>query len=153
MSARLRRLAAPLAVGAATLAATAYVGVVDPNEAGHYPLCPTKLLTGLDCPGCGGLRAVHSLANGDLLGAIDHNAYVVLLMVPAAVVIWLAWVRRAWRGVEVSDAEAGPARVGVEAVLASPSVMWSLLALTVVFTVVRNIGAVPELAWLASGAG
>ena len=26
---------------------------------GHYPLCPTKALMGLDCPFCGGLRAAH----------------------------------------------------------------------------------------------
>ena len=47
---RWRRVRGPLAVGALGLVATAYVGLVDPNAPGHYPLCPTKYLTGVDCP-------------------------------------------------------------------------------------------------------
>ena len=51
------RLAAPAGVLAAVAAAFAYVGTVDPNEPGHYPVCPLLRFTGLYCPGCGGLRS------------------------------------------------------------------------------------------------
>lgn len=141
---RLRRIAAPLAVGGATLLATAYVGLVDPNEAGHYPLCPTKYLTGLDCPGCGGLRAVHSLAHGDVSGALDHNALAVLVLLPLAALLWIRWLVRAWRGTPPQTEPSWWQR---------PAALWTLLAVTVLFTVARNLSGVPALAWLGSSAG
>ena len=183
MSPRLRRLAAPLSTGALVLASAAYVGLVDPNAPGHYPLCPTKALTGLDCPGCGGLRACHSLVTGDLVGALDHNAFVVLVLLPLAVVAWVLWLVRAWRGPQTPATSAaagrssGPARgvlvpgggplppasatatvhappaAGVPKAAPAPGsrVLWALLILGLVFTVVRNISAVPAFAWLGSG--
>jgi hypothetical protein len=147
VNARARRLLGPLAFGAALFAATAYLGAVDPNEPGHYPLCPTKALTGLDCPFCGGLRAMHSLAHLDLVGAVSHNAFVVLVVLPLAVLAWATWLVRAWRG----PAPRPPARLAE--VLTRPAVMWSLVAVMVAFMVLRNIDSVPALHWLASTSG
>jgi hypothetical protein len=148
MTPRTRRLLGPVAVGVGVLAATAYLAAVDPNESGHYPLCPTKALTGLDCPGCGGLRAVHSLTHGDILGALDHNALVVLVVIPVAVLLWVRWLVREWRGA-ASDA-AGQDEPPRPPTTPGPRLLYSLLALVVVFTVVRNMGAVPSFAWLGS---
>ena len=178
MSPRSRRLVAPLAVGALTLCSAAYVGFVDPNQPGHYPLCPTKALTGLDCPGCGGLRATHALVTGDVVGALDHNALVALLIIPLALAAWVAWLVRCWREpaqpVVLANAPVQYAAVGSpipspdrdaehvamptrtpssQSGWADPRLMWAVLALVVVFTVVRNIDAVPALAWLGSGVG
>lgn len=150
MSPRLRRLRTPLAVGGAALLASAYVGLVDPNVPGHYPLCPTKALTGLDCPGCGGLRAVHAMMHGDLRSALDHNAFVVLVVVPLAVVLWARWMWHAWKGPE-PDAD-GRTDGPVDVPMPSPSLLWSVVALAVVFTVARNIGTVPVLAWFGATA-
>ena len=47
-----------LAVGVGALGGLAYIARFDPNRAGHYPLCPFKFVTGLDCPGCGTLREI-----------------------------------------------------------------------------------------------
>jgi hypothetical protein len=151
---RARRLVAPLAVAVATVAATAYVGLVDPNEPGHYPVCPTKALTGLDCPFCGGLRATHALAHGDLGSAIDHNALVALVIVPALVIAWFVWLRRAWLGTAMTEhseetSAGGPSETRSRL---QPALFWSAVALVVAFTVVRNIDAVPVLAWLGSSA-
>jgi hypothetical protein len=146
---------APLAVAVATVAATAYVGLVDPNQPGHYPLCPTKALTGLDCPFCGGLRATHALAHGDLGSAIDHNALVALVIVPALVIAWFVWLRRAWLGTpttqppEPTTSAGGP---GETRSRLQPALVWSAVALVVAFTVLRNIDGVPVLAWLGSSA-
>jgi hypothetical protein len=180
MSPRSRRLVAPLALGAVALCATAYVGLVDPNEPGHYPLCPTKALSGLDCPGCGGLRATHALVTGDLVGALDHNAFVVLVVLPLAVAAWVAWLVRCWRGPAAASEVVAPAPASYAAVggpagpgaargseqvpatsrepvattgWSDPRLMWVLLGTALVFTVVRNIDAVPALAWLGSGVG
>jgi hypothetical protein len=123
------------------LAATAYVGTVDPGQPGHYPLCPLKAATGLDCPFCGGLRATHALVHGDVAGAVSHNALVTLVLIPAMVVLWVLWVRREWLGRPV--VRRTPPRV----------LVWSTIVLVVAFTVVRNIEAVPAFAWLGSTAG
>jgi hypothetical protein len=93
-----RRMLAPLLTGAIVAGALGYLAAVDPNEPGHYPLCPTKSLFGIDCPGCGCLRGLHALTRGDVAGAADHNL-LLLLAVPFALVLWVRWVLRAWRGV------------------------------------------------------
>jgi len=149
MTSRARRLRAPLAVGAGVALASLYLGLVDPNVPGHYPLCPTKALTGLDCPGCGGLRATHALLHGDVRGALDHNAFIVLVVLPLAVLLWVRWVWREWKGPQ-PDPDGGPDRP-VEVGVPSPALLWSLVAVAAVFTVVRNVGGVPALAWLGSG--
>ena len=82
----------PVAVGAASVAATATVALVDPNEAGHYPTCPFLAMTGWSCPGCGTLRAVHALTRGDLVGAIDLNVLTVAVL-PVLVAGWIGWLR------------------------------------------------------------
>src|SRR5262245_64795972 len=63
----------------------AYVAVVDPARGGLYPRCPSRLLLGLDCPFCGGLRGTHDLLHGDLAGALDHNLLLPAYLVAAAV--------------------------------------------------------------------
>jgi len=141
---RWQRVRGPIAVGVLGVVATAYVGLVDPNEAGHYPLCPTKYLTGVDCPGCGGLRAVHSLATGDVGGALDHNAFAVLVLVPLGVLLWARWLVRSWRGDPPQTTPSWWQR---------PAAMWTFLAVMTVFTVLRNVSGVPALAWLGSSAG
>ena len=69
--------------------ALGYVAVIDPNKPNLVPGCAFKALTGLDCPGCGGTRAVHALLHGDIANAINHNVLAVIAIVVG--VIWLAW--------------------------------------------------------------
>ena len=125
------RLAVPAAVLAAVAGAFAYVGAVDPNEPGHYPVCPLLRFTGVLCPGCGGLRSAHAFAHGDLLAALQANATAVLGYLGFAV-LWTVWVVRAARG--------RPLRVEL-----GPVHLWALGTLLLVFTVVRNL---PFGGWL-----
>lgn len=136
---RARRLVAPVATAVGVIAATAFIRAVDPNEPGHYPLCPTMALFGIDCPGCGGLRATHALAHGDVAAALDHNALFVVL-VPVLVAAWGVWVYRAWTG-------ATPALTRRREVVARTAPM-IVLIVVMVFAVVRNF--VP---FLPSGVG
>lgn len=82
---------APAAVGAAAVAGAVTVALVDPNEAGHYPTCPFLAVTGLWCPGCGTLRAVHALTHGDVATAVDLNVLTVVLL-PVLAVAWAGWL-------------------------------------------------------------
>src|SRR5690242_12980240 len=81
----------------ATAAATAVVAVVNPNEGGHYPTCPLLALTGIYCPFCGGLRAVHDLAHLDVVGALDRNPVAVIAL-PVITLVWLLWAQQAFTG-------------------------------------------------------
>jgi hypothetical protein len=125
------RLAVPAGVLAAVVGAFAYVGTVDPNDPGHYPVCPLLRLTGIYCPGCGGLRSAHAFIHGDLVAALGANALAVVGYFAFAV-LWTVWVVSAVRG--------RPTRIVLR-----PVQMWSLGALVLVFTVVRNL---PFGGWL-----
>jgi hypothetical protein len=136
---RSRRLVAPVATLAATIMGLGYLAAVDPNQPGHYPLCPTRALFGVDCPGCGMMRATHDLLTGNISGALDHNVLVVVFA-PLAIVVWVRWLMRCWRGTtpEVSYAKFRRRNAWMVA---------SLVAL-LVFGVVRNF--VP---YIGSGIG
>ncbi|BBX16669.1 hypothetical protein CRI77_03235 [Mycolicibacterium duvalii] len=82
------RLLVGLGAGAATLGALAYIGFGDPHSSDFvFPACPFKLLTGWDCPACGGLRMTHDVLHGDLAAAFVDNAFL-LIGLP----LLLAWV-------------------------------------------------------------
>ncbi|MFC5904574.1 DUF2752 domain-containing protein, partial [Streptomyces zhihengii] len=120
-----RRIAGPVVTFAGVAAAFAYVGSVDPNEPGHYPVCPLYGVTGVLCPGCGGLRSAHAFVHGDLATALGANAVAVAGYLVFAVV-WVIWLVHAVRG--------RPFRPRV-----SPLVGWSVGALALIFAVVRNL--------------
>ena len=87
----------PLITGGLVGGLTLALHLRDPHESGSWGLCPFSALTGLYCPGCGGLRAVNDLTHGDLMGAASSNLVFVVL-VPVIVVLWLRWTGRAWAG-------------------------------------------------------
>ncbi|MET9425405.1 DUF2752 domain-containing protein [Streptomyces sp. NPDC006540] len=120
-----RRVAAPLAVLAGVAAAFAYVGTVDPNEPGHYPVCPLLRFTGIYCPGCGGLRSAHAFVHGDIGAALGANAVAVVGYAVFAVV-WVVWLIRAVQG--------RPLRIGLSA-----GWWWVMGGALVIFSVVRNL--------------
>jgi hypothetical protein len=95
---RRRRLLAPLAAGAAALAGCVLVFAIDPNEPGHYPVCPTRAILGIDCPGCGLMRGTHDLLHGNIAGAVDHNLLIPVLL-PLVLLLWLGWLKRASTGI------------------------------------------------------
>ncbi|WP_298460020.1 DUF2752 domain-containing protein [uncultured Cellulomonas sp.] len=123
---------APLAAGLAAGLAVAYLAVTDPYRPGGHLGCPVLALTGLYCAGCGGQRAVHDLAHGDLAGAWGMNPLVVL-GAPLAVAAWALWLRRRWLGAGRPAARAPDS--------AAAPTAWVLLAVVVAFTVLRNVPA------------
>jgi hypothetical protein len=127
-----RAVLRPLGVAAAALVGTGYVAAVDPNAAGHYPACPFLAITGLYCPGCGSLRAVHALANGDLVTAWARNPFAVVAA-GYLVVTWVLWLNRTATG--------RPRRW-----LAPPWVLYSVLGAILTFWALRNV---PGWTWLS----
>jgi len=122
-----------LAVTVAGAAATLVVATVSPEEPGHYPTCPFLALTGAWCPGCGSLRALHALAQGDVVTAWQRNPLAVVLL-PLVALAWVAW------GLRIAGRDIGhPTRIPVRW-------LWALVVAVLVFWAARNI---PGWTWLS----
>ena len=52
----------------------------DPMQYGFYPPCIFKKFTGFDCPGCGSLRAIHSMMHGEFARAANYNCLLVIFL-------------------------------------------------------------------------
>lgn len=125
-------MAAPATVAGAGLVGAIAVHVVDPNVAGNWGpagvgLCPFYAITGLWCPGCGGLRAVHALTDLDLVAAASSNVVVVALVAVLAAA-WVRWATALWRGHD-----------GAVMLRLTPRAGNAVLVVLVVFAVVRNL--------------
>ncbi|MET0930436.1 MAG: DUF2752 domain-containing protein [Aeromicrobium sp.] len=127
-------LRGPALVGAAGLGAAALLRFRDPHDSGTYGFCPFETLTGLPCPGCGGLRAVNDLTRGDLVAAVSSNLFAVLLVATFGV-LWVVWLVRRARG-----------QRGAQLVRVSTRAGLAVLLVFLVFGVLRNT---PWGAWLA----
>jgi hypothetical protein len=125
--ARARRLGAPLATAATLGAAAMALRLRDPHRQGSWGVCPFKVLTGWNCPLCGGLRAVNDLGHGQLGAAAHSNLLFVGLVLPLAALLWAGAVRRGWTG---RGRPLSPRAVNRLTV--------ALAVLAVVFTVYRN---------------
>ncbi len=86
-------------LGLAALGAAVLLFFFDPAATGFYPACPLHSLTGLDCPTCGGLRAVHLLLHGHVRAAFAMNPFlffalpvVALFFIRPARSRWLPWI-------------------------------------------------------------
>ncbi|MBI3690767.1 MAG: DUF2752 domain-containing protein [Mycolicibacterium aromaticivorans] len=121
---RRTRLYAGVTTGALAIGALTYVGIADPHRPGSlFPPCPFRLLTGWNCPACGGLRMTHDLLHGDVAAAVVDNVF--LLVGLPLLALWAIWrIRRGERAFPLSA-------IGVIAVAA---ISW---------TVIRNLPGFP----------
>lgn len=131
---RWERMRSPVLAIGALGAVTVALHVRDPHDQYSWGMCPSAAM-GLSCPGCGGLRAVNDLTNGDVAAAASSNLLFVLLA-PFAVVALGLWALDRWRGSETSTVPWARLK----------PLMPVLLVLVVAFTVVRNLSIG---AWLA----
>lgn len=114
--------------------AAALTWLRDPHVPGNLGTCPSLLLFGVYCPGCGSLRAIHDLTHGDLGAAFGHN----VLVVPALlfVVGWAVWaIRPRWLAGGLDQI----AQWWRQSALARLPLVWGLVVVLVAFTVLRNL--------------
>jgi hypothetical protein len=79
-----------LAAIAGVTSFTGYVFLADPDGGAVYPQCPSKMLLGIDCPFCGGLRGTNALLHGRIEEALDHNLLLPGLLATFTVMLGLA---------------------------------------------------------------
>lgn len=121
---------APALLAGGALVGCAYLAAHDPNDPDVLmPLCPTKLLTGLDCPACGGLRMVRGLVTGHWSAAVHDNA-VLLACLPLVAYAWVRWLVAGMRGQAYT-------------LTISKRGACAILAVAAVWTVVRNLPGWP----------
>ena len=102
----------------------------NPSYYGFYPRCWLYTSTGIYCPGCGSLRAMHQLAHGHLAAALRCN---LLLTLSLPVAAFLA-ARYAWRRTAGNPLPIASIR---------PGWIKALAVILVLFTVLRNIHVAP----------
>jgi hypothetical protein len=118
---------------ASLAAATVALHVRDPHVSHSWGVCPLYAMTGIYCPGCGGLRGVNDLTNGHVVQAASSNLLLVLAL-PFAALVFGRWCYGAWTGREV------------RAIPVLPKALTTALILgALVFTVARNLPG----SWLA----
>lgn len=76
---RRHRIAVSVSAGVIALHGGAYAFFAgrDPYTQTIFPQCPILHYFGIQCPGCGGTRAMYSLLHGDILTSIQMNPLVV----------------------------------------------------------------------------
>lgn len=121
-----------VATGTLAVGALTYIGLADPHRPGFlFPGCPFKMLTGWNCPLCGGLRMTHDVLHGDLAAAVTDNVYA-LVGIP----LLLLWLAVRWRrGQPLYPAAA-------TAVILTTMTLW---------TVIRNVPGFPLVPTFTSG--
>jgi hypothetical protein len=107
----------------------------NPTQYAFYPRCTLYVMTGIFCPGCGCLRALHELTHGHVLAALHDNLLLVLGIPLLAVDFWQYFYRRVTGHFS-------------QLWVTRPVVFKSVIAVIVLFTILRNIHAAP-FTWLA----
>ena len=91
------------------------------------PKCPFKMITGLQCPGCGGQRAIHALLHGHLAEALRCNYFLVSAGPYAFLFVVQRWML------------SGKAKAWLGNVIENKYLVWFYIVTFLVWMVVRNI--------------
>ena len=108
---------------------------VNPEQHGIFPVCPLHRFTGLNCPGCGGLRAMHHLLHGRWLTAFHCNPLLVTALPVMLAVVVSALIQKRSLLPEFQK-------------LARPTLLVIGLAVVIAFGVLRNL-PYPAFAWMS----
>ncbi|MEO3780756.1 DUF2752 domain-containing protein [Micromonospora sp. B11E3] len=126
------RWAVPLAALGCVGLGMAYALLSDPTRAepDAAPTCLLKLTTGLDCPGCGGTRALWYVLHGDVPAAARHH-FLFVFALPFLAYLFVAWAGRQAFGWRLPQPQV------------SSKVIGAFLAAWLVFSVARNLPWAP----------
>ncbi len=114
-----------IAIAAVVAVAIGWVYLTFDPSTHFFPRCMFHELTGWQCPGCGSQRALHALLTGDVAAAWGFNALFVLEL-PLLALLACAWCLRSkhpW----------------LHRVLNSRTVILGILAVIILWTIVRNV--------------
>jgi hypothetical protein len=114
----------PFAVGGLVALGLASLRFFEREVTFLIPACPLHAFTGLHCPGCGATRATKALLHGDLAAAWHYNQlFIILLPLLGLFFAQAIYLERPFRG--------------------SPRIAVTLIAIAVIFGILRNIPVAP----------
>lgn len=105
----------------------------DPTEHLFYPKCALYTATGISCPGCGSLRALHQLTHGHLLEALRLNPGLILALGLGTVDLGRLLRQRS---------NGAPFR----SLFTDAWIVWPLVAFVLLYSLLRNL-PFESLAW------
>ena len=76
------------------IAGIAVLFLFDPAVAGFYPPCLFRTVFGVQCPGCGSLRAAHQLLHGNVQQAWALNKPLLIALPLAAAISLFTFLRK-----------------------------------------------------------
>nr|WP_309222844.1 DUF2752 domain-containing protein [Micromonospora sp. CP22] len=128
LHARTPRWAVPLAAVGCVAAGIGYTLLSDPTRSAPdaLPSCLLKMTTGLDCPGCGGTRALWYVLHADLPAAARHH-FLFVFALPFLAYFFIAWAGGRAFGWRLPELRVGPRLLG------------GFLAAWFAFSVIRNL--------------
>ncbi len=124
-----------LLITIAIIIASMVLFLFDPATSSLYPPSPFRLLTGLYCPGCGTLRALHQLLHGNLGKAFGLNPLMVISL-PFLAYSYLSYGLKALTGRSLPS------------VFIEGKWIWFILQVVIGYWIARNIPLFP-FSWLA----
>ncbi|WP_374225614.1 DUF2752 domain-containing protein [Micromonospora sp. C31] len=126
------RWAVPLAALGCVAAGIGYALISDPTRSAPdaAPTCLLKLTTGLDCPGCGGTRALWYVLHADLPAAARHH-FLFVFALPFLAYLFVAWAGRQAFGWRLPELRISSRAIGV------------FLAAWLAFSILRNLPWAP----------
>ncbi len=107
-----------------------FVNPADPEQSTNLPKCIFHSTTGFHCPGCGSSRAVHQLLHGRPDLALAYNPLATLLL-PVVAYVFFAQV------LEMIS------RFHLPRMTIKVQWLWTLLAVVVLFWILRNVPLYP----------
>lgn len=113
------------AVVVALAAITVYYNF-NPLETSWMPKCPSKLLTGLDCPACGAQRAFHAMLHGRITEAIQYNLFLFIGIPYLLLTVW-------------STFTCFPGNKRVRSISHHPAIAYGYIALFFIWWIARNL--------------
>jgi len=130
-----KRTVIVVALAAVALLGLAMLFFFAPTRSAIYPVCLFHKFTGLNCPGCGSLRALHHLTHGEFAAAFFCNP----LLIIALLVMALALILR------LTGQQGLRARASI---FTRPATIWAVCAIVILFGVLRNVPG-PAFAWMS----
>lgn len=97
----------------------------NPNKYAIFPKCPFLVVTGLECPGCGSQRAVHSLLHLNIVDAFCYNALLVISLPIIAILLYAELNRKK--------------RPAFYIKIHNPKYIWSYFTIVILWFLLRNI--------------
>lgn len=117
------------------LAATFILYFFNPSTSSVYPPSPFRALTGLYCPGCGTLRALHHLLHGHIITAFGLNP-LMMLALPYLIYSYISYSAPVILEREIPQ------------IFIKANWIWLILKVILAYWVLRNIPFAP-FSWLA----